>query len=158
MPLDQLTMVTFDASSEAPALRRLWEELGGRAPVVARTSHEFIAALRDVNPSEGVVIMTHGGQHALQFTDENGHRLSYERVPELNCRVVYGFTCNQRAESPLRGPVDALLCTGTAYNADLVSLMFSIASARDPFDVREVLAARPEIPDTWAVHPGAASS
>jgi len=102
--------------------------------------------------------MTHGGQKAPQFTDEWGHRLSYARVPALHCRVVYGFTCNQRESSPLRGPSDALLCSDTAYNADLVSLTFALAQARDPFNAREVFAARPALPDTWAVHAGVASS
>lgn len=157
MGLERLTLITFDGSSEAPAMRRTWEELGGRTPIEARTSNEFISALRNVDPSEGVALMTHGGRLAMQFTDEAGHRLGYKRVPELTCRVIYGFTCNQRAESPLRGSSDALLCTGTAYNADIVSLMFALASADDPFNARGVLASRPSLPDTWAVHSGLAT-
>lgn len=88
------------------------------------------------------------------FRDENGHRLSYSRVPDVSCPVIHGFTCNQRAESPFRRSSDALLCSGTAYSSELVSLMFAITAADDPFDAHEVLAARPGLPETWAVHAG----
>lgn len=145
-------MITFDDTKEAHILMRVWEELGGSPALQAATGSEFAEVLADVQPDEGVVVMTHDGQRKWQYTDEAGELLRYRDVPVVQARVVYGFSCFQSSRSPLRKARSALLCTRWANNVDLVSLLFALARSKDPFDVNSVRESCPTLPSTWDVH------